>query len=128
MKNNNRMTRINDEILKELSQILRSEIKDPRVEVMTSVLRVDTTPDLKYCKAYISVLGNDDEKASVMKGLKNATGFIRRLLAQRVNLRNTPELIFKLDDSLEYSIRMSKLIDEISKNNSSSSGDDEDNE
>lgn len=128
MKNNNRMTRINDEILKELSQILRSEIKDPRVEVMTSVLRVDTTPDLKYCKAYISVLGNDDEKASVMKGLKNATGFIRRLLAQRVNLRNTPELIFKLDDSVEYSIRMSKLIDEISKNNSSSSGDDEDNE
>ncbi|HIT72919.1 ribosome-binding factor A [Tyzzerella sp. An114] len=128
MKNNNRMTRINDEILKELSQILRSEIKDPRVGVMTSVLRVDTTPDLKYCKAYISVLGNDDEKASVMKGLKNATGFIRRLLAQRVNLRNTPELIFKLDDSVEYSIRMSKLIDEISKNNSSSSGDDEDNE
>ena len=128
MKNNNRMTRINDEILKELSQILRSEIKDPRVGVMTSVLRVDTTPDLKYCKAYISVLGNDDEKASVMKGLKNATGFIRRLLAQRVNLRNTPELIFKLDVSVEYSIRMSKLIDEISKNNSSSSGDDEDNE
>ena len=128
MKNNNRMTRINDEILKELSQILRSEIKDPRVGVMTSVLRVDKTPDLKYCKAYISVLGNDDEKASVMKGLKNATGFIRRLLAQRVNLRNTPELIFKLDDSVEYSIRMSKLIDEISKNNSSSSGDDEDNE
>ncbi len=128
MKNNNRMTRINDEILKELSQILRSEIKDPRVGVMTSVLRVDTTPDLKYCKAYISVLGNDDEKTSVMKGLKNATGFIRRLLAQRVNLRNTPELIFKLDDSVEYSIRMSKLIDEISKNNSSSSGDDEDNE
>ncbi len=125
MKNNNRMTRINDEILKELSQIIRGEIKDPRVGVMTSVLRVDTTPDLKYCKVFVSVLGNEEEKDEVMKGLKNATGFIRRLLAQRVNLRNTPELIFKLDDSVEYSIRMSKLIDEISKGNTASSGDEE---
>lgn len=125
MKNNNRMTRINDEILKELSQIIRCEIKDPRVGVMTSVLRVDTTPDLKYCKVFVSVLGNEEEKDEVMKGLKNATGFIRRLLAQRVNLRNTPELIFKLDDSVEYSIRMSKLIDEISKSNTASSGDEE---
>ena len=125
MKNNNRMTRINDEILKELAQILRGELKDPRVGVMTSVLRVDTTPDLKYCKVYVSVLGNDEEKQGVMKGLKNATGFIRRLLAQRVNLRNTPELIFKLDDSVEYSIRMSKLIDEISKGSANSTGDDE---
>lgn len=125
MKNNNRMTRINDEILKELSQIIRCEIKDPRVGVMTSVLRVDTTPDLKYCKVFVSVLGNEEEKDGVMKGLKNATGFIRRLLAQRVNLRNTPELIFKLDDSVEYSIRMSKLIDEISKSNTASSGDEE---
>ncbi|MBO8435145.1 MAG: 30S ribosome-binding factor RbfA [Tyzzerella sp.] len=125
MKNNNRMTRINDEILKEVAQILRGELKDPRVGVMTSVLRVDTTPDLKYCKVYVSVLGNDEEKQGVMKGLKNATGFIRRLLAQRVNLRNTPELIFKLDDSVEYSIRMSKLIDEISKGSANSTGDDE---
>ena len=125
MKNNNRMTRINDEILKELSQIIRGEIKDPRVGVMTSVLRVDTTPDLKYCKVFVSVLGNEEEKDGVMKGLKNATGFIRRLLAQRVNLRNTPELIFKLDDSVEYSIRMSKLIYEISKGNTASSGDEE---
>ena len=125
MKNNNRMTRINDEILKEVAQILRGELKDPRVGVMTSVLRVDTTPDPKYCKVYVSVLGNDEEKQGVMKGLKNATGFIRRLLAQRVNLRNTPELIFKLDDSVEYSIRMSKLIDEISKGSANSTGDDE---
>ena len=113
MKNNNRMTRINDEILKELSQIIRGEIKDPRVGVMTSVLRVDTTPDLKYCKVFVSVLGNEEEKDGVMKGLKNATGFIRRLLAQRVNLRNTPELIFKLDDSVEYAIKMDRLIKEI---------------
>ncbi|MEA4973367.1 Ribosome-binding factor A [bioreactor metagenome] len=114
MKNNNRMTRINDEIAKEMAQIIRGELKDPRIGVMTSVIRVETTQDLKFCKVFISVLGNDDEKANVMKGLKNAAGYIRHLLAERVNLRVTPELIFKLDDSVEYSIKMSKLIEEIS--------------
>ncbi len=114
MKNNNRMTRVNDEIAKEMAQIVRGELKDPRIGVMTSVIRVETTQDLKYCKVFISVLGNDEEKANVMKGLKNAAGFIRHLLAERINLRVTPELIFKLDDSVEYSIKMSKLIDEIS--------------
>lgn len=113
MKNNTRMIRINDEIKKEVSEILRSEIKDPRVGVMTSVLKVETTNDLKYCKLYVSVLGNDKEKDEVMLGLKNAGGFIRKELAARINLRNTPELKFILDDSLEYSIKMSKLIDEV---------------
>lgn len=116
MKQNARMTRINDEIQKELANIIRSEIKDPRVGSMTSVIRVETTSDLKYCKVFVSVLGNEDEKVNVMKGLKNAGGFMRHLLAERINLRNTPELVFKLDDSVEYSVRMSKLIDEISKN------------
>ena len=114
MKRNNRMTRVNDEITKELANIIRAELKDPRIGVMTSVLRVDTTQDLKYCKVYISVLGNDDEKNNVMKGLKSASGYIRHLLAERINLRVTPELIFKLDDSVEYSIKMSKLIEQIS--------------
>ncbi len=124
MKTNNRMTRINDEILRELSQILMKEVKDPRLGVMTSILRVDTTQDLKYCKVYVSVLGNEEEKKSVMEGLKNASGFIRHLIAERVNLRNTPELIFKLDDSVEYGIRMSKLIDEVSKGLSDKNGED----
>lgn len=115
MKSNNRLTRINDELQKELSNIIRMDVKDPRIGALTSVLRVETTQDLKYCKVYISVLGNDEEKQSVMKGLKNANGFIRRLIAQRVNLRITPELIFKLDDSVEYSVRMNKLIDEVTK-------------
>ena len=115
MKNNNRMTRVNDEIAKEMANIIRGELKDPRIGVMTSVLRVETTQDLKYCKVYISVLGNDEEKANAMKGLKNAAGFIRHLLAERINLRFTPELIFMLDDSVECSIKMSKLIDQISK-------------
>lgn len=115
MKNNTRMSRINDEIFKELSQIIRGEIKDPRVGVMTSVVRVETTADLKYCKVYVSVLGDDDQKASVMKGLKNASGFMRHLLAERVNLRVTPELMFKLDESAEYAVHMNQLMDQISK-------------
>ena len=114
MKRNNRMTRVNDEITKELANIIRGELKDPRIGDMTSVLRVETTQYLKYCKVYISVLGNDDEKAGVMKGLKSASGYIRHLLAERINLRITPELMFKLDDSVEYGIRMSKLIEQIS--------------
>ena len=115
MKNNTRISRINDEILKELSQIIRGELKDPRIGSMTSVVRVETTPDLKYCKAYVSVFGNDEEKDSVIKGLKNANGFIRRLIAQRVNLRFTPEFTFKLDESAEYAIHMDQLINKISK-------------
>lgn len=115
MKNNTRMSRINDEIFKEVSQIIRGEIKDPRVGAMTSVIRVDTTQDLKYCKIYVSVLGDAAQKESVMKGLKNASGFIRHLIAERVNLRLTPELIFKLDESAEYAVRMNQLMEEISK-------------
>lgn len=115
MKNNTRISRINDEIFKELSQIIRGEIKDPRVGVMTSVVRVETTADLKYCKVYVSVLGDDEQKASVMKGLKNASGFMRHLLAERVNLRVTPELMFKLDESAEYAVHMNQLMDQISK-------------
>ena len=115
MKTNNRLSRINDEILKELSQIIRGELKDPRIGAMTSVIRVETTQDLKYCKVFVSVLGDEKEKENVMKGLKNAAGFIRRLIAQRINLRYTPEMLFKLDESAEYAIRMDQLINQIAK-------------
>lgn len=115
MKNNTRISRVNDEILKELSQIIRGELKDPRIGSMTSVIRVETTSDLKYCKVYVSVLGNDEEKSNVMQGLKNAAGFVRRLIAQRINLRITPEFTFKLDESAEYAIHMNQLISQISK-------------
>ena len=125
MKNNTRMIRINDEIQRELSQIIRAEVKDPRIGSLTSVIRVETTSDLKYCKVFISVLGNDEEKDGVMKGLKNAGGYIRHLLAERINLRNTPELLFKLDNSVEYSVRMNALINEISKGNKVEGGSDE---
>lgn len=115
MKNNNRISRVNDEIMKELSQIIRFEVKDPRINAMTSVIRVDTTADLKYCKIFVSVLGNEEEKQSVMKGLKNASGFMRHLIAERVNLRFTPELQFKLDESTEYAIHMNQLIEQVAK-------------
>lgn len=115
MKNNTRISRINDEIMKEISQIIRSEVKDPRIGKMTSVIRVDTTADLKYCKVFVSVLGNDEEKQNVMKGLKNASGFIRHLIAERVNLRFTPELQFKLDESTEYAIHMNQLMEQVAK-------------
>lgn len=115
MKNNTRMIRINDEIRKEISEILRSELKDPRIGTITSVLKAETTNDLKYCKVYVSILGDDDKKKETIEGLKNASGYIRKLIAERINLRCTPEFKFILDDSLEYGIKISKLIDEISK-------------
>ena len=115
MKNQTRMSRVNDEIFKEVSQIIRGELKDPLIRAMTSVVRVETTQDLKYCKIYVSVLGDAAQKESVMKGLKNAGGFIRHLVAERVNLRLTPELSFKLDESAEYAVRMNQLMEQISK-------------
>ncbi|WP_330576498.1 30S ribosome-binding factor RbfA [Defluviitalea raffinosedens] len=117
MAKGSRMIRINEEIKKELSDIIRQDLKDPRIiQTMVSVLNVDTTNDLKYCKIYISVMGNEEQKKGVIEGLKNASGFIRREIARRINLRNTPELIFKIDDSIEYGIRLSKIIDDIKSN------------
>lgn len=114
-KNSVKNTRINGEVLKELSNIIRSEIKDPRVGLMTSVVAVEVAPDLKTCKAYISVLGDEDTANDTIKGLKSAEGFIRRQLAKNLNLRNTPEITFILDQSIEYGVKMSHLIDEVTK-------------
>ena len=112
-KNSIKNTRINGEVQRELSNIIREEIKDPRIGIMTSVTAVEVTPDLKYCKAYISVLGDEKAKADTLAGLKSASGFIRRQLAKTINLRNTPELTFVIDESIEYGVRMSKLIDDV---------------
>ena len=114
-KNSVKNTRINGEVLKELSNIIRSEIKDPRINPMTSVVSVEVAPDLKTCKAYISVLGDEQSQQDTIKGLKSAEGYIRRQLARTVNLRNTPEIRFILDQSIEYGINMSHLIDEVTK-------------
>ena len=114
-KNSVKNTRINGEVLKELSNIIRSEIKDPRINPMTSVVAVEVAPDLKTCKAYISFLGDEKSQKDTITGLKSAEGYIRRQLAKTVNLRNTPEIRFILDQSIEYGINMSKLIDEVTE-------------
>lgn len=105
---------------KELSTIIRNEIKDPRIHPMTSVMAVEVAPDLKTCKAYISVLGNDEAKKATITGLKSAEGYIRRQLAKNLNLRNTPEIRFILDESIEYGVNMSKMIDEVTRKDASS--------
>ena len=111
-KNSIKNTRINGEVQRELSNIIHNEIKDPRIHPMTSVVTVEVAPDLKTCKAYISVLGDEKAQQDTIAGLKSAEGYIRRELAHTVNLRNTPEIRFILDQSIEYGVRMSRLIDE----------------
>ena len=114
-KNSIKNTRINGEVQKELSVIIQNEIKDPRSAPMTSVVAVEVAPDLKTCKAYISVLGNEEAAQNTLAGLKSAEGYIRRQLARTVNLRNTPEIRFILDQSIEYGVTMTKLIDDVVK-------------
>ncbi len=112
-KNSVKNTRINEEVMRELSNIIRLEVKDPRISPVTSVVSVEVAPDLKTCKAYISVLGDDEAAKKTLEGLKSSAGFIRRELAHRVNLRNTPEITFVSDQSIAYAAKMSKLIDEV---------------
>lgn len=114
-KNSIKNTRINGEVQKALSDIIRLELKDPRIHPMTSVVLAQVTPDLKFCKAYISVLADEEHAKDTIKGLKSAEGYIRTQLAKKVNLRNTPEISFILDQSIEYGVRMSKLIDDVTK-------------
>ncbi|MDO4621278.1 MAG: 30S ribosome-binding factor RbfA [Lachnospiraceae bacterium] len=111
-KNSTKNRRVNQEVARELSTIIR-ELKDPRIAVMTSVTEALVAPDLKTCKVYISVLGNEKEQADTMKGIESAKGFIRHELAVRLNMRNTPELTFVEDRSIERGAEMSKLIDEV---------------
>ena len=112
-KNSIKNTRINGEVQKVLAEIIRGDIKDPRISPLTSVVAVEVAPDLKNCKAYISVLGSKEAAENTMKGLNSAVGYIRKALAKSVNLRNTPEITFVLDQSIEYGVRMSKLIDDV---------------
>jgi len=114
-KNSIKNTRINGEVQKELSNIIRGEIKDPRINPMTSVVAVEVAPDLKSCKAYISVLGDTDSQKSTLEGLRSAEGYIRSKLARTINLRNTPVIKFILDQSIEYGVNMSKLIDDVTR-------------
>ena len=116
-KNSIKLTRISNEVMRELSNIIRTEIKDPRIAPLASVVAAEVAPDLKTCKAYISVLGDDKACQETMEGLRSAEGYIRSQLARSVNLRNTPEIKFILDKSIEYGVNMSKLIDEVNAEN-----------
>ena len=114
-KNSIKNTRVNAEVLRELSNILRSGIKDPRVAPMTSVVAVEVAPDLKTCKAYISVLGDEKMQKDTIRGLQSAEGYIRRELARTINMRNTPEIRFIVEQSIEYGVNISKKIDEVKR-------------
>lgn len=114
-KNSVKNTRVNGEVHRALAEIIRSEIKDPRINPMTSVVTVEVAPDLKTCKAWISVLGSDESQQSTLAGLKSAEGYIRNLLAKKINLRNTPEMKFILDQSIAYGVSMTKKIDDINR-------------
>jgi ribosome-binding factor A len=110
----NRINRISEEVKRELSGIIR-ELKDPRIPVMTSVVVADVTNDLRYAKAYVSVLGSEEEKKEALAALKKAAGFMRHEIAQRLDLRYAPELIFHLDSSIEHGAYINQLIRETHK-------------
>lgn len=113
-KNNNRQGRINEELKKELSQVINYELKNPNVTGMISVTKVKVTPDLKYAKVYVSIL-NSKNISKTMEGLKESSGFMRSKIAKNVNLRITPELVFEVDDSLEYGEKIDSILKELKK-------------
>ena len=113
-KNNNRQGRIDEEYRKELSQIISYELKEPSVTGMISVTRVKVTPDLKYAKVSVSIL-NSKNVQDTLAGLKKSSGYLRSELAKRINLRNTPELVFELDESLEYGAKIENIINELNR-------------
>jgi ribosome-binding factor A len=108
-----RSGRINEEIKRELSDIIRNDIKDPRVSAMVSVTYVDVTKDLRYAKVYVSVFGSEEEKSNTLAALKSSSGFMRREIGSRVNLRHTPEIIIELDKSIEHGMHIDALLHQI---------------
>ena len=112
-KNSVKNTRINSEVQKVLAETIRGEIKDPRIAPLTSVVAVEVSPDLKTCKAWISVLGDEAAQKETMAGLRSASGFIKSRLAKEINLRITPEVRFIMDQSIAYGVNMSHKIDEV---------------
>ena len=118
-RKNIRQTRVNNEVKRALSSILENDIHDSRISPFTSIMEVNVTKDLKYCKVIVSVLGKEEEVESTREGLESAKSFIRGRLAKTINLRNTPELTFVMSDSIDYAVKMSSLIDEVIKNDES---------
>ncbi|GFN36453.1 30S ribosome-binding factor RbfA [Tepidimicrobium xylanilyticum] len=121
--NPKRLNRISEEIKKVVSELISREIKDPRVNPMTSIVDVKVTNDLSYANIYVSVLGDKEAKNDTITGLNNAKGFIRKEMGRRIDLRHVPEINFHLDESIEQGLYISKLIDEVSKENRIRRGD-----
>ena len=111
---NNRLERIKEEVLRELAAVIRT-LKDPRIPAMTSVVAVDVTKDLKYAKAHVSIMGSEEEKKAALAALKSASGFIRREISARLNLRITPDFTFVLDRSVDYGMHINELIHKINE-------------
>ncbi|MBZ4654477.1 MAG: rbfA [Peptococcaceae bacterium] len=110
-----RISRIAEEIKREVAQMIRDEIKDPRITGLISVTQVEVTNDLSIAKIYISLLGDEEKRKSCLQGLEKACGYIRTELAKRLKLRYTPELVFKMDESIEYGAKISKILAEVNK-------------
>ena len=109
---NYRGGRINEEVKKEISNLIRDDIKDPRLTAMISVTAVKVTKDLRYAKVFVSIFGKDEEeKNNTFTALKNASGYIRKEIGHRINLRYTPQIIFELDDSIDYGMHIDSLIE-----------------
>lgn len=113
-KNNTRFERINEELKKEISNIINYELNNPNVTGLISVTKAKITPDLKYAKVYVSILNSKNIKET-LAGLKKSSGYIRTEIAKRINLRITPELIFELDDSIEYGAKIDSILKDIMK-------------
>ena len=116
-KNNNtsnRMARVNEELKREISNIINFELNNSNITGMISVTKVKVTPDLRYARVYVSMI-NSKNKKNTLAGLKQASGYIRSLLAKKINLRNTPELVFEFDETIEYGAKIDSIIEEITK-------------
>ena len=113
-KNSNRMNKVNEELKKEISVVISQELKDPHITGLISVIKVDTTPDLRFARVYVSMINAKSNKGNLAR-LKKCSGFIRSIIAKRVNLRVTPELVFLFDESIEYGSRIDAIIDKITK-------------
>lgn len=114
-----RVNRLNEEIKKIVSHLIQNELRDPRIAPMTSIVEVDVTRDLRYVSIYVSVLGNQEEKANTLEALKSSAGYVRREIGRQIKMRYTPEVLFKQDDSIERGVEMyhkiSKLNEGLSK-------------
>ena len=108
-----RVSQIGEEIKRVISQLIRTKIKDPRISDMVSITEVRVTNDLSFAKVFVSVFGSEDEKNDTLEGLRNAEGFIKKEIGRNVKMRIMPKLIFELDDSVEESLRLEKILEEI---------------